>query len=291
MSVKGVVVTVLLFGSFGTMNAADAQVKMTRSQTDPADKLFRLVAPDGTMVAADGETNRFFIETPGGESFEITFDQALAAAEPDPSKRDRLESDFEAALADAELANYSYVHELELSPPVPCQPPPGKIFCEIQPYSVPGVNQLASGAFSEEEDDEDVTDLDRVTVTARRPQIMTIGGAGGAGFWSGGIIYGNPYKGGSNKARDYQQCWAEDYDDFKRSQGEACFNANAAAATGVGALLTAGELCLATAVTAGGGGVGAVGCAGAAIVYVVSLVTTFHYERQCLAEYTEPEHC
>lgn len=282
MSIRGVVIAVVMFGSFCAMNAAHAQVSMTRSQADPANKLFRLVAPDGTIVAADGETRLFFIETPGGASFEFTFDQALAAAEPDLAKRLRLKEDFEAALVDARLANYSYSYRSE-----PCQPPPGKKFCEIEPLSS---NQFGFGATSEEEDEE-THDLEGVTVTARRPLIMIGGAGGGWGYWPGGNTYGNPHTGGSDEAEEYQQCWAEDYDDFKTSQADSCFNANLAAAASVGSFLLAGKACVAAAVTLGGGGVSATGCGGAVILYAVSAVSVLYHDNKCLAEYTAPEHC
>ncbi|MGY0618093.1 hypothetical protein [Lysobacter sp. A378] len=285
---RGVVTAVFLFGALGAMNAAHAQISMTRSQADPANKLFRMVAPDGTIVAADGETRRFFIETPGGASFEFTFDQALAAAESNPSERIRLKADFEAALADAKLANYSYAYRRELGP---CQPPPGKIFCEIQPFAAPTPNQSAFADPPEDDEDEETHDLDKVSVTARRPNIMTGGAGSGWGYRPGGIVYGNPHSGGSAEAEQFQRCWAEDYDDFKSNRADSCFTANVTAATTIGLMFIAGDACLLAGGTLGGGGVTLAGCGGAVIVYVVSLVSAVHYDNKCLAEYTAPAHC
>lgn len=92
---KLLAVTVLLGGPLAINSAnAQTQLQITRFQADPSDKLFRFVAPDGTVVAADGQTRRFYLQAPNGASAEITFDQALAHAEPNATRRAQLKAKF-----------------------------------------------------------------------------------------------------------------------------------------------------------------------------------------------------
>lgn len=132
MSISKLLAVTVLLGGLLAVNSANAQtqLQMTRAQANPAQKLFRLVATDGTVVAADGQTRRFYIKGPGGAPMqEITFDQVLAHAEPNATRRALLKAKFEAALANPQMANYTYIY----SPPGPCVPPPGQEHCQIDP--------------------------------------------------------------------------------------------------------------------------------------------------------------
>lgn len=289
MYIKGMIIAVALLGSLGGMNAADAQT-MTRTQIDPADKLFRMVAPDGTVIAADGVTKRFFIETSAGQSFEFTFEQALAHAEQNPAKRATLRADFEGALAHVEMANYSHVYLLPPTalPPVPCRPRPGEIVCEITANN--NASELMAVFADEEEDEEDPPfDLDEVSVTGRMPTSMQgWSGLGGWGYFPGGSSYSNPDPLGSYAAEQYQKCAAKDYEDFQKNRAGACATANLAKVGWGSTTLLAGKACLASTVTTVGA---AIACGVGAISVVVTLYPVVSNELQCRAEYTKPTHC
>jgi hypothetical protein len=277
---RRIIHVVMLLSAACVINPTYAQMRVTRYQADPSDKVFRLVAPDQTVVAADGRTRRFYIQNSAGRSIEITFDQALASVEPNATKRAALKKKFEAALADHRLANYSRIREIK-SGPGPCQPTPkGCPMPQVAPQSDNG-----------EDGDEDPTNLDGITVYGDLPtNAWAYTGTGdvaiGGSYWSEDhSAYQNPYDEGSSRALEYQQCWAKDYADFQAQQQGACHNAQIGSAAVVGAGLVAGAACGSAAATVGAT---AMACGGSVILLVASIADTISSLNQCLAVYPGP---
>lgn len=212
--VKGLVLLSLLVGA-SVVHAQD------RIQANPAQKLFTFKLVDNSVIAADGVSRRFYLQTVNGGTLEMSFDEVIAHAEPDPAKRAALMATFEAALANPLNAGY-FESGFPLGPdPIPCDPP-----CmnpEFPTMVSDPLSMMVSGGG-------EITDLDGVTVIRRRPSsVPLIGGDGGGVFWSSGYLGSyDPFGGGGGGGGGgetpvtYQQYWKDDFKRFERQRQAAC---------------------------------------------------------------------
>lgn len=266
---KVAIIAVLLLGA----GVASAQHKL---QAKPSEKLLLMKLEDGTVLAVDGVSRRFYRADPLGTTFELSFEEVAAHAEPDPVKRAALISKLEADLANPVNAGY-----LETGLPLgaPGAPEPSHPVDNCNP-----VCEVQSNAGSVS--DGGITDLDAVPVIGKRPVRVT-----GGVFWTGGYL--GAYDGGrAGGGVAYQQYWADDYERFKRERQAAC-SAATADSLSFGAILALNVLTCGAAVAgvpAGGAGPALLGaaCFAESILTVRAWVDMRESDAKCAATYHGP---
>lgn len=281
---------IFLLGWLFASGAVNAQHKV---QAKPSEKLFMFKLSDNNIIAVDGVSRRFYRTDPAGNKVEMSFDEVIAHAEPDPAKRPALMAQFEAALASSISAGY-WESASSLQGPMP-EPEPCNPVCEFSRASADGP---VMQSYATTGGDEPPTDLDGVTVIGRRPsEVPLIGGGGGDGmFWSnnlGAYNQNDAFGGGSSgDPVTYQQYWADDYKRFQREKLAACeaatVNAYAFGATMALTIITCGGAIALS--PAGGAGPAILGaaCFAESILTVKAWGDLSQADKQCSATYLGP---
>lgn len=81
-----------------------AQAQLASGHLSPQDGTFTFRGSDGALFVADVSTQRIYVSAPSGALSEIAFQDAVASAEPDPSKRQALLAAFNIALSNPSSA-------------------------------------------------------------------------------------------------------------------------------------------------------------------------------------------
>lgn len=250
--------------------------------TDTQDGTFTVRAPDGTLVVADAASERIYISDINGSMAELTFAQAIDAGEPDPSRRSALLAAIRAGLVDP-LAEGAFAIPVQPYQPEPnpcpdngANPGGGEIECQLQ-----GAGSITTqqGGGAEGELPKP-TDLETITVTAMRPEVIV--NTGGGVFYSRGVMgeYDNP--GGYVP---YQQYWADDYNRWKKNRSMACDAAQVQSFMVAGSVLLAGASCTGAAAS---GGVAGAACGGAVVVLMGSWAQMMASQQTCVSAYPGP---
>lgn len=197
---RNILVAVLFWIVSCASTEVDAQ-QFAGGVFNPSNGTFQIRMQDGTLVVADRVTERIFITDRTGQMAEMTFEQAAATYEPDPAKRAALLSSLRSSMRDPQMGGaLAFPVDPYRNEPNPCPdngglPGGGETECNI--------GQGQPGFISTMSDDGDSlpkpTDLDTMTVTGMRPEVLTHSG-GAALYYSGSLgNYSNP-GGSSNTA-------------------------------------------------------------------------------------------
>ncbi len=279
----------LLLSTF--LFTGEAVAQTAELQLKSSDQVMMFKAFDGTMVVLDSVSERIYIETVDGTSYEVPLEAALAEAQSNANVRDTWRDMIDAGLADSALDSYVYFVQ---PPPVFCDP--ATHFCEITPFSGFTPRQdLFSEAWDDDEppeQEEPPFDLDGITVVADFPGCAPRGGA--PDMWSWCYSSGSPAPftnpGGSVS---YQEYIRDDYEEFKNEREDACFDAKLAMAGMLSSSVVAADTCTAafigTAATGGGAApVAGLVCGASLVALTVSSIQHARANNQCAAGYEGP---
>lgn len=252
--------------------------------TDTQDGTFSLRTADGTFVVADAISERIYISDPSGVVLEVTFAQAIANAEPDPSQRPALLAAIKAGLVNPlvegafALPVAPYLPEPNPCPDNGANPGGGEVECQLDLSGKMVGTTRSSGGSGDELPKP--TDLETIIVTAMRPEIIE--NTNGGVFYSRGVLgnYDNP--GGYVT---YQQYWADDYNRWKRNRSAACDAAQVQSFMVAGSILLTGGAC---AGAAGSGGLAAAACGGVVVVLMASWGQMMASQQACTTAYPGP---
>lgn len=252
--------------------------------TDTEDGTFSVRTPDGTLVVADADSEMIYISNLAGMVAELTFEQALATAEPDPSQRVALLAAIRAGLVDplAEgafaLPVGSYQPEPNPCPENGANPGGWESECQLDDSGNGSGTTQSDGGSGDELPKP--TDMDSITVTGMRPEIIE--NTNGGVFYSRGVMgnYDNP--GGYVP---YQQYWADDYNKWKKNRSAACNAAQLQSFAVAGSILLLGGTCTGAAAT---GGLAGAACGGAAVVLMASWAQMMASQQVCASAYPGP---
>lgn len=239
----------------------------------PETGTFTLRLPDGTIITADAVSRRFYLTDSSGAFREVTFEEAISHAEPDPAQRAALMGAFESALINPIASGYQ-AHPAQPSPPL----------CwdsnECHPNAIGEEGEY--GANNEVVGDDELpkpVDIPPMIVTAMRPSYDPA--SLGVNYWLGFMGgYANP-----GEDTSYQQSYADDYRRFQNQQQAACRSSMIASFEVTGAVILTGAACSAA---VGSGGFAAAGCAGAAILTMTAWARMAVADAQCAQEYPGP---
>jgi hypothetical protein len=275
--------TILLFGlSLALAFFPDAShAQLSSGHFNPQEGTFTFSAPDGALIVAHAATQRMYLSAPNGGLSEISFQEAVAHAEPDPMKRPAMLAAMNNALADPDSAGAFALPwssgGFEPEPP-PCagngaNPGGWESECTLQGLRGGGLRaQSGSG-----DELPEPTTLPRMEVLGMRPNLV-----------SGGVFYfqdtvGNYANTDGNIS--YQEFYAYDFNRWQASRSAACEAAK------VQSLLVAGTL-LATAASCGAaaasGGLAAAGCGGMIVVSMISWGQMSALNKTCASGYPGP---
>lgn len=255
-----------------------ASAQLISGHSDPQGGTFSVRTPDGTLVVADAISQKVYISAINGASSEITFQQAIETAEPDPSKRQAMLAAITSGFTSSTSAG-AFAFPVEGPQPNPCpnngsNPGGWEEECE---FGVMGtfLNSMMSG------DGDPLpkpTDLDGITVTGMRPEILT--GAGVFYFSDNAGNYNNP--GGSVS---YQRYYADDYNRWKKNRSAACEAAHIQSFVVAGMVAGSVGACGAAAAS---GGLAAFACGGMIVGTMASFAQMHTLSQVCASEYPGP---
>ncbi|MBB3344171.1 hypothetical protein [Luteimonas sp. RC10] len=275
---------VLFFSVFCFSSAANAQ--FISGYTDQADGTFRIRAQDGTLIVADPHSRRIYISGTDGSMSEVTFDQAIGHAEPNPAARESLRESFWRGLTTPEFAGAFAipVKSLEYFPQSnnPCDagsnPGGWEEECNFNPDGGFGVVIQSGG----EDDSSLEKPVDMETVHALRPHLIT--NTGGGSFYSSGFLGNYENVGAGGGYLEYQEYYANDFNAWSRNRSDACNRASLMGVAAVAAGVGAGMVCLTSPVV----GVTALACA-AGIVGTIALYAEYSSAAHtCMSSYPGP---
>lgn len=86
--------------SFLLCGNAFSQNLIEKAATDPFEKQLLIEFDNGTIAIADDNTQRIYISTSSGQEYDVSFVDAIAASEPDLTKRQQTLLEFRASLKD-----------------------------------------------------------------------------------------------------------------------------------------------------------------------------------------------
>lgn len=238
-----------------------------------------------TLIVADPQSQRIYISGENGAVHEVTFEEAISNAEPDPANRAALRESFWAGLTNPELAgafaiplrSVDYFHV----PNNPCDygsnPAGWEEECTIGAQGR-AVMQSGDGEGALEKP----VDLETVTVTALRPHVIE--NTGGAAFYSVSDVGNYDHVGVGGGYVDYQRYYTDNFNSWNKNRSSACTSAVIRGVSTVAAGVAAGVACLAIPA----GGVTSVACA-AGIVGTVALWAEYSMSvNTCMSNYPGP---
>lgn len=246
---------------------------------NPQDETFSIRTQDGTLVVADGKTQTIYISNEFGAITELTFEQAAASVEADPTKRFELLRDTRNAIKDPmNLAAFAF--PVDPTSNNPCDDhAPSPIGEDRECVIDSGSNfNSASSQGADELPEPDV--LDTVYVVAMRPERLV--GSGGAVFYYGGAIgnYNNP---GGNVS--FQRYYADDYRRWTNQRSAACDAAHVQSFVVAGAVALTAVTCTGAAAS---GGLAAFACGGAAVGTMAAIGQMVTLSKTCSSNYPGP---
>ncbi len=261
-----------------------AKAQLISGYTDQSNGTFRIRTSDGTLIVADPQSERIYISDVNGALHEVTFEQAISNAEPDPASRAALRDSFWAGLTNPELAgafaipiqSVDYFHQ----PNNPCDygANPGGFEQECTIDSGGGGVAMTQGG-EEGGDSSLAKPVDLETVTALRPHLIE--NTGGASFYSRSSLGNYNNEGGY---LEYQEYYTDNFNSWSRNRSAACTMAAISAVATAAAGVATGLSCLGIAA----GGVTAGVCA-AGVVATVALWAQYSISvNTCMSDYPGP---
>lgn len=274
-------VLLVLLSYLAFCGPVNAQSGIERVSTSPYEQQFVMEFSSGTTVVADYSTQRVYISAADGTQYDVTFEQAIAASEPDPAKRQQMLNELNASLTDME--HLATITAPRVATDTRYWPNPywewcGNVICipSDDPHSFGESQTFGKRSVS-------TASCDTVWCPPEgfpcdngpcRPNTW----AGGNFFYSGFGAGWQDDQGGAPVTQ--QQFLAYDYNRWKSHQQGACEDALENAALTAGAIGATTASCFAFAT-----GIGALGCGGGAIAVAIGIYQTNEAEQECHADY------
>jgi hypothetical protein len=262
-------------------NAAHAQ--LASGHLSSQDGTLTLRTPDGALFVADLSTQRIYASTPNGTLSEITFEDAVAAAEPDPANRPALLAAFNSVLG-SQNSNGAFALPILAPAYPPCTDNganPGGWEEECQLEGLRGHHSTLQSENNGPELDEP-TDLPGVEVLGMRPNYFPSGGS----FYVADSL-GNYQNVDGNVS--YSELFAYDFHRWNKNRSAACDAAQTQSFIVGGSITgTVGTCAIAVAASGPTAGFAFMACGGALVVTGAAWGQMLELNKTCVSEYPGP---